>query len=43
VIEGAGLRIEDMHQNPYEFISERAKDASVKYGVKSVALLAKKI
>jgi arsenite methyltransferase len=41
-IEGAGLRIEDIHQNPYEFISERAKDASVKYGVKSVALLATK-
>jgi ubiquinone/menaquinone biosynthesis C-methylase UbiE len=39
-IEGAGLRIEDIKQNPYEFISERARDASVKYGVKSVSLLA---
>jgi ubiquinone/menaquinone biosynthesis C-methylase UbiE len=41
-IEGAGLRIEDIKQNPYEFISERARDASVKYGVKSVSLLAAK-
>ena len=41
-IEGAGLRIEDIKQNPYEFISERARDASVKYGVKSVSLLAVK-
>jgi arsenite methyltransferase len=41
-IEGAGLRIEDIKQNPYEFISDRAKDASVKYGVKSVSLLATK-
>jgi ubiquinone/menaquinone biosynthesis C-methylase UbiE len=41
-IEGAGLRIEDLKQNPYEFISERARDASSKYGVKSVSLLAVK-
>jgi arsenite methyltransferase len=41
-VEGAGLRIEDIRQNPYEFISERAKDASEKYGVKSVSLLARK-
>ncbi len=41
-IEGAGLRIEDLKQNPYEFISERARDASEKYGVKSVSLLAVK-
>jgi arsenite methyltransferase len=38
-IEGAGLRIEDIKQNPYEFVSERARDATVKYGVKSVSLL----
>jgi arsenite methyltransferase len=42
-IEAAGLRIEDLHENPYEFISERAKDASGKYGVKSVSLLAVKV
>jgi arsenite methyltransferase len=41
-IENAGLTIEDMKQNPYEFISERARDASEKYGVKSVSLLAVK-
>jgi len=41
-IEAAGLRIEQIRQNPYEFISERARDASAKYGVKSVSLLARK-
>jgi ubiquinone/menaquinone biosynthesis C-methylase UbiE len=41
-IESAGLRIEDIRQNPYEFISERARNASAKYGVKSVSLLAVK-
>jgi arsenite methyltransferase len=39
-IEGAGLRIEEIRENPYEFISDRARDASAKYGVKSVSLLA---
>jgi arsenite methyltransferase len=39
-IESAGLRIEQIRENPYEFISERALDASTKYGVKSVSLLA---
>jgi arsenite methyltransferase len=41
-IEGAGLRIDDLRTNPYEFISDRARDASAKYGVKSVSLLAVK-
>ena len=41
-IEWAGLRIEEIRDNPYEFISERARDASKKYGVKSVSLLAVK-
>ena len=41
-IEAAGLRIEQTRQNPYEFITERARDASAKYGVKSVSLLARK-
>ncbi len=41
-IEGADLRIDDIKENPYEFISERAQDASEKYGVKSVSLLAVK-
>jgi arsenite methyltransferase len=41
-IEGAGLGIEEIRENPYEFISERARNASAKYGVKSVSLLARK-
>ena len=41
-IEAAGLRIEQIRENPYEFISERARNASTKYGVKSVSLLASK-
>jgi len=41
-IEGAGLRVEQIRENPYEFISDRARDASAKYGVKSVSLLAVK-
>ena len=41
-IEAAGLRIEAITENPYEFISERARDASTKYGVKSVSVLARK-
>src|SRR5918996_378389 len=41
-IEGAGMRIEEIRENPYEFISDRARDASKKYGVKSVSILAVK-
>jgi arsenite methyltransferase len=41
-IEGAGLEIEELRENPYEFISERARNASAKYGVKSVSVLARK-
>jgi arsenite methyltransferase len=41
-IEAAGLRIEEVRENPYEFISERARNASAKYGVKSVSLLARR-
>jgi arsenite methyltransferase len=39
-IESSGLRIEQIRDNPYEFISDRARNASAKYGVKSVSLLA---
>jgi arsenite methyltransferase len=39
-IEGTGLQIEEIRGNPYRFISERARDACDKYGVKSVSLLA---
>jgi len=41
-IEGAGLRSEEIRENPYRFISERALNASEKYGVKSVSVLARK-
>ncbi len=41
-IEGAGLRIETIRENPYEFISDRARNASAKYGVKSISVLALK-
>jgi arsenite methyltransferase len=41
-IEAAGLRIEQIKANRYRFISERARNASAKYGVKSIALLARK-
>lgn len=40
-IEGAGLRIERLESNPaYAFISDNARGASRKFGVKSVSLLA---
>jgi hypothetical protein len=38
--ESSGLRIEQIRDNPYEFISDRARNASAKYGVKSVSLVA---
>jgi ubiquinone/menaquinone biosynthesis C-methylase UbiE len=41
-IEAAGLRVEQLRENPYRFISGRAQDASSKYGVKSVSVLARK-
>jgi arsenite methyltransferase len=39
-IEAAGFKIEEMRDNPYGFISDRARDASLKYGVRSISLLA---
>lgn len=42
-IEAAGLRVITMEDNPqYQFISDNAKGASRKFGVKSISLLAKK-
>lgn len=41
-IESVGLRVEELRENPYEFISEQAVNASAKYGVKSVSVLAAK-
>jgi arsenite methyltransferase len=42
-IEAAGLTVTAMWRNGYEFISERARDASARYGVKSISLLAVKV
>lgn len=43
VIEGAGLRIEKFEENrEYRFISDSAKGATSKWGVKSVSILARK-
>lgn len=42
-IEAAGLRVERIEQNPeYQFISDRARGATAKFGVKSVSILARK-
>jgi len=41
-IEGAGLVISEVRTNPYEFLSDQARNASRKYGVKSISLLATK-
>jgi arsenite methyltransferase len=41
-VESAGLEIEEIRENPYKFISDQALEASAKYGVKSVSLLARK-
>ena len=41
-IEAAGLRVDEMRENPYRFVSGQARSASEKYGVKSVSLRATK-
>jgi SAM-dependent methyltransferase len=41
-IAGAGFSIQELRENPYQFISDRARDASEKYGVRSISLLAMK-
>jgi hypothetical protein len=42
-IEAAGLEIERIEDNTeYRFISERARKATAKWGVKSVSILARK-
>jgi arsenite methyltransferase len=42
MIEATGFRIEEIRENPYRFVSERARNACDKYGVRSVSLLATK-
>jgi arsenite methyltransferase len=41
-IEAAGFQIEQLRENPYHFISDQARNASSRYGVKSVSVLARK-
>jgi len=41
-IESAGFTVTQQRVNPYAFISEQARNASTKYGVKSISLLATK-
>ncbi len=38
----AGLQVEEVKVNPYEFLSEQARNASDQFGVKSVSLRARK-
>jgi ubiquinone/menaquinone biosynthesis C-methylase UbiE len=42
LIEAAGLAIEATRANPYEFLSPQARNASAKYGVHSISMLAVK-
>jgi arsenite methyltransferase len=39
-IDGAGLVIREVRTNPYEFLSDQARGASRRYGVKSISLVA---
>ena len=41
-IEAAGFTVDELRNNAYEFISDRARDASAKYGVRSISVLATK-
>jgi len=39
-IESSGFTVDRLRVNAYEFISDQARNASAKYGVKSISLLA---
>jgi arsenite methyltransferase len=41
-IEGAGFTVTAMWRNPYEFVSQRARNATTTYGVRSISVLAVK-
>jgi arsenite methyltransferase len=41
-VQAAGLRILTVRPNPYQFLSDQARNASTTYGVKSISLLAVK-
>lgn len=40
LIEAAGLKVEAVKVNPYEFLSKGAKGATLDYGIKSISILA---
>lgn len=40
LVESAGFTLHQVRANAYEFVSDRARVASAKYGVKSISLLA---
>jgi arsenite methyltransferase len=42
LIESAGLRVDELRENPYRFLSGQARKASEKYGVKSISVRATK-
>lgn len=42
-IESAGFTVVTIRENAYEFISDRARKASARYGVKSISVLATKL
>ena len=42
MIESAGLRIQEVKVNPYQFLSNGAKGATQTYGIKSISVLAGK-
>ncbi|MGH8829282.1 MAG: methyltransferase domain-containing protein [Jiangellaceae bacterium] len=41
-MESAGLRVREVRTNPYRFLSAQARNASARYGVKSISVLAVK-
>ena len=40
LIEGAGMKVIKVKENPYQFLSNSAKEATKDYGIKSISLLA---
>jgi arsenite methyltransferase len=42
-MEGAGFRLERTKDNAYEFLSEQARNASSRFGVKSISVLARRV
>jgi hypothetical protein len=41
-IEDAGLHVQRVRPNPYQFLSARARNASAAFGVRSISVLAVK-